>query len=221
MSFRAGRQTPGLRLIRFAFWVLYNPLAWTYDAVSWLMSAGRWRAWQRVVLPEVHGTRVLELASGTGDLLLDLAAHGSRALVGLDLSPTMVRIAQRKLRRAGIQVPLLRGRAQQLPVASASIDTVVSTFPSEFAFAPHTLSEIARVLAPEGRAIIVVLAHLLPDTLWERLLEWLYRITGQRAPLPPLDAQLAALGLERCMVWRSSGRSKVLLAVLQHADSGA
>ena len=220
MSFRAGRQTPGLRLIRFAFWVLYNPLAWTYDAVSWLMSAGRWRAWQRVVLPEVHGARVLELATGTGDLLLDLAAQGSRALVGLDLSPTMVRIAQRKLRRAGVQVPLLRGRAQQLPVVSASIDTVVSTFPSEFAFAPQTLSEIARVLAPEGRAIFVVLAHLLPDTLWERLLEWLYRITGQRAPLPPLDAQLAALGLERRMVWRSSGRSKVLLAVLRHADSG-
>ena len=221
MSSRAGKQTPGLRLIRFAFWVLYNPLAWMYDGVSWLMSAGQWRAWQRIALVEVQGERVLELAFGTGDLLLDLAARRRRGLIGLDLSPTMARIAQHKLRREGIQVPLVRARAQQLPFASASLDTVVSTFPSEFIYAPETLSEIARVLALEGRAVIVVLAHLLPDTLWERLLEWLYRITGQRAPLSPLDAQLAALNLERRMVWRSAGRSKVLLAVLRHADCAA
>ena len=218
MSSPAGRQTLGLRLIRFAFWVLYNPLAWTYDVVSWLVSAGRWRAWQRVVLPEVDGERVLELAFGTGDLLLDVAAREQDALIGIDLSPAMGRVAQRKLRRAGVHIPLVRGRAQQLPFARASFDTIISTFPSDFVFSAETLSEIARLLSPQGKALIVVLAHLLPDTIWERLLEWLYQITGQRAPLPALDDRLAALGLERRMVWRTVERSKVLLVVLCHTQ---
>ncbi|MBN1642743.1 MAG: methyltransferase domain-containing protein [Anaerolineae bacterium] len=218
MSSPGARLTPWLRLIRAAFWVLYNPLAWAYDGVSWLVSAGRWRAWQRVALAHVCGERVLELAFGTGDLLLDLAASGQRGLVGLDLSPNMARIAQRKLRRAGFQVPLVRGRAQQLPFTGASLDTVLSTFPAEFAFAPATLSEIARVLAPEGRAVVVGMAQFVPDTLWEWILEWLYRVTGQRAPLSEieaeLDVQLGALGLERRVEWRCEGRSHVLLFVL-------
>jgi ubiquinone/menaquinone biosynthesis C-methylase UbiE len=218
MSSRAASRGPWLRLIRAAFWLLYNPFAWTYDGVSWLMSAGRWRAWQRAVLPEVRGSRVLELASGTGDLLLDLAGQNP---VGLDLSPHMVRIAQRKLRRAGVHAPLVRARAQQLPFAGASFDTVLSTFPTEFAYAPQTLSEIARVLAPGGRAATVLLAHLFPDTLWERILEWLYRITGQRAPLPPLDAQIAALGLAQRTTWRLAGRAKVLVIVLERRPKQA
>jgi hypothetical protein len=114
---------------------------------------------------------------------------------------------------------LVRGRAQHLPFADASFDTVLSTFPAEFAFARQTLSEVARVMAPRGSAVFLVMAQFVPDTLWEWILEWLYRITGQRAPLPPLDAHLEALGLECRTLWQRVGRTKVLLAVLERGAS--
>jgi ubiquinone/menaquinone biosynthesis C-methylase UbiE len=203
-----------MRLVRSAFWVLYNPMAWTYDWVSKVVSLGHWRGWQRTALPELCGKQVLELAFGTGDMLLDLHAAQYR-VIGLDLSPTMVRIAQQKLSYHGVHVPLARGRTQQLPFADASFDSVLSTFPAEFIAAPDTLREIARILRPGGRAVVVVLAQLLPNGLWARFLEWLYAITGQRGPLPDLQPELKALGLHYQTMWKAADGGSVLLAVLE------
>lgn len=204
---------PWLRFIRFAFWVLYNPLAWTYDWVSRLVSLGRWHDWQRAALPQVRGPRVLELAFGTGEVLPELYVSGYQA-TGLDLSPHMARIARQKLRARGMPVPLVRGRAQQLPFADGAFDTVLSTFPSDFMIAPETLSQIARVLRPGGRAVIVPMARLIPDSLWKRFLEWLYRITAQRGPLPDLRPELAALGLNYEARWVACDGTAVLILLL-------
>ena len=205
-----------MRLIRFAFWALYNPLAWTYDWVSRAVSLGHWRDWQRAALPELRGTRILELAFGTGDMLLDLSAMHYRA-VGLDLSPHMVRIAGQKLHRRGTPVPLVRGRTERLPFADASFESVLSTFPSEFIVDPDTLREISRVLCPGGRAVIVAMAQLTFErwNVWAQFLEWLYRITGQRGPLPDLGPQLAALDLQYLPMWKATANGSVLLVVLE------
>jgi ubiquinone/menaquinone biosynthesis C-methylase UbiE len=178
---------------------------------------GQWRAWQRTALSEVRGERVLELAFGTGDLLLDLQAMGGLQTLGLDLSPQMVQVARRKLRRHGVWVPLLRGRAQQLPLAGASIDTIVSTFPAPFILSEQTLEEMARVLKRDGRAVIVAMATLGARSPWDRFLEWAYRVTGQRGPLPDLGPRLAAAGLRYRMAWRAVNGDRVLLVLLERA----
>ena len=206
--------TAWIKLVRIAFWVLYNPMAWTYDWVSRAVSLGHWRDWQRTALPELRGERVLELAFGTGDMLCDLQASQHWA-VGLDLSAQMVRIARQKLSCGNVCVPLVQGRTQQLPFAGASFDSVVSTFPAEFIAAPDTVGEIARVLRPGGRAVVVVLAQLLPSGLWARFLELLYRITGQRGPLPDLQPGLEALGLQYQTMWKTANGGSVLLVVLE------
>jgi ubiquinone/menaquinone biosynthesis C-methylase UbiE len=210
---QAGFYPAWFRLLRFAFWVLYNPLAWTYDWVSWIVSLGKWHDWQRTALPELHGERVLDLAFGTGNTLLDLAAGPYRP-VGLDLSPAMVRIAQQKLDRAGLSAPLVRGRAQRLPFADASFDSILCTFPTDFVVHPDTLSEIVRVLRPGGRLVVVAMCRLNGRDPWSRLLGWLYRITGQRAPLPDLDSLLKPLGLEYQTAWRAVGNTSVLLVII-------
>lgn len=208
------------RLIRSAFWVLYNPLAWAYDRVSRIVSLGRWRDWQRAGLLELRGKQVLELASGTGDMLLDLYA-GQYCPVGLDLSWQMVRIAQQKIDRQRASVPLVRGRSQQLPFVDASFDAVLSTFPTEFIIAPDTLREIARVLRPSGRAVVVVMAQFLPDGPWTWFLEELYRITGQRDALPDLRPHVEALGLAYRTMWRTVDGASVLLVVLEKQVDGS
>jgi len=199
-------------LVRWGFHLLYNQFAWTYDAVSWLVSLGNWRRWQRAVIPHLRGERVLDLACGTGNLLIDLAEAGYRPC-GLDLSPYMVRITRRKLRRRGLGVPLCRGRAQALPFAGGVFDAVVATFPAGFILHPATLREVTRVLRPGGRAVVVAEARLERRGPLSRFIEWLYTITGQRGPWPDVDDLLGEASLVRVVEESREGRSVVRVIV--------
>ncbi len=174
-------QTIWTKLILFAFHRLYNELAWTYDVVSWVVSLGDWRAWQRAVLPYLHEGRVLEIAHGPGHLLVDLHAAASQT-IGLDLSPAMGRLARKNMRRAGVNIPLARGRVQGLPFAAASFDNVISTFPAEFVAEMATLQEVERVLRPRGQFLIVPEGHLTGRGLLFWLVELLWRATLRGKP---------------------------------------
>lgn len=209
-------------LIRFGFRLLYNELAWTYDGVSRAVSLGRWREWQRVSIPFLSASPhhlILELAHGTGNLQMDLAAAGLRS-IGMDLSPYMGRIAWRKLSRAGWQPHLVRASALHLPFPNACFDAIVSTFPTEFIIHPRTLAEVHRVLKEGGRFVVVVNAVLTLGSPLAHLLEWLYRATGQRGPWPgdPLAA-LHTAGFEAQFVTHDLPGSSVTALVATKARS--
>ena len=184
------------RLALGAFDLLYRNAA-LYWLASTIPFAGQWRVWQRLVLPRLRGHAVLEVGCGTGWLLADMLTAGY-ACQAIDASPQMVAAAQRTLRRrhlahdgATVQV----ARAQQLPFADASFDMVVSTFPAPYIADPATQREIARVLRPGGRLIIVEGAHLLPKNplLWVFVRVQMV-VYGRAAVEGPAEAtQLAAL----------------------------
>ena len=173
------------RFWRFAFRLLYNELAFTYDLVSRAVSLGQWRCWQRTVLshlsPPESGT-VLEFAHGSGDLQLDLNRAGYET-VALDRSPMMGRIARRKLLRANLPARLLGADAVKLPLKSASFAAIVCTFPTAFIFQAEVLAEMARVLQPAGSAVIVLTGQLHGGGPVRALIRLLYRLTGQRPDL--------------------------------------
>lgn len=162
-----------------AFDLLYQPLAWAYDAVSYGVSRGRWQAWGEAALDFLPGPRVLELGHGPGHLLATLAA-GDGWAVGVDLSPQMGRLAQRRLAGGGRPARLVRGRGQALPLAAGAFDGVVAAFPAPYLLEPDTLRAIRRVLRPGGRLVIVPEAALTGADPLTRLVEWLLAITGQR-----------------------------------------
>jgi ubiquinone/menaquinone biosynthesis C-methylase UbiE len=170
------------RLVRFGFRLLYNEMAFTYDVVSWTVSLGAWRCWQRAALdylPLPTDGRILEIAHGTGNLQLDLHAAGY-TVTGYDLSPAMGRITQNKLAKQNYPAQLTQGKAQELPFADETFAAVLTTFPTEFIIQAETLRDVYRVLQPNGRFVIVVNGMLTGGGVAQGFLEWLYRITGQR-----------------------------------------
>lgn len=170
------------KLVRFGFRLLYNEFAFTYDWVSWIVSLGQWRNWQRAslnFLPDPAMGTILELAHGTGNLQIDLQNAGYRT-IAFDLSPYMGRIARKKIISNQQRPNFVRGNAQSLPFSDASFTNVVSTFPTDFIVQPETLRAVYRVLQEDGKLIIVLNGVLTGGGIVRKFLEWLYRITGQR-----------------------------------------
>lgn len=202
-------------LLRFAFRLLYQELAWVYDVVSWVVSLGEWRRWQRAALPYVQGERVLELGHGPGHMLRALQTAVSFP-VGLDMSPQMGRLAQKRT----VAVPLVRGQAQALPFATGSFDTVLATFPTEYIIAPETVTAVARVLAQNGRFLIVPTGQLTGNSPLHRFIAWLFRVTGQHTEptlhqWEPYLASFRAAGFQVALNQVTFPRSVATLVVCQ------
>lgn len=176
-------------MIQTLFTLLYNQFAWSYDVVSHIVSRGQWREWQQAALPYLTGPRVLEIGHGPGHMLITLVSQGYDA-VGLDLSPSMGRLALRKLVNRQEFSRLVCGRAESPPFAAERFDGVLATFPAPFITMPETVNAIHRILRPGGRLVIVPEARLTGNDPYTRGLEWLYRITGQRqnGSVSPLDS---------------------------------
>jgi len=156
-------------------------LAWTYDAIAYLVSVGQWNHWVLSAQETLTADPVLEIGHGPGHLLVKL---GPRA-TGLDPSRQMSRLAQRRLRRSGIKPRLVRARSQALPFRSASFGSLVSTFPAEYILEPRSIEEAWRVLRAGARLVIVAMAELRGRGALDRMANWLFRVTGQAGELPP------------------------------------
>lgn len=127
----------------------------------------RVRALGRLLAPRPE-EQVLEVGCGPGDVLLSLPP--CRRL-GLDISSTLLARARQRL---GPGVPLVRGDAERLPFAAASLAGVVCSEVLEHTLAPErVLRELARVLRPGGRAVVSI-----PEEALINRLKGLVRATG-------------------------------------------
>jgi ubiquinone/menaquinone biosynthesis C-methylase UbiE len=202
------------RILNSGFHALYHKLAWTYDLVAWVVSLGQWQRWVETALPHIVGEQILELGHGPGHLLIALAERRLQP-VGLDPSPQMTRIALRRLRYAGLEETLVQGRAQTMPFPANSFDSVVATFPTSFIWEAETLREVARILRPGGRMVVVLGARLSGRDPLSRFIEWLYFITGQRETLEGArwTTPFAAAGLQVRRMQVKMKRSQVFLVI--------
>jgi SAM-dependent methyltransferase len=126
------------------------------------VSGGHWREWQQAALEHVLGNRVLEIGCGPGHLLRDLVQAGYHAF-GVDLSPEMWTRAHHEVARAGQPHAVLAADACALPFVGRSFDTIVATFPTPVVRNPRLWDEVARVLRPAGRFVVVLGARRRAD----------------------------------------------------------
>jgi demethylmenaquinone methyltransferase/2-methoxy-6-polyprenyl-1,4-benzoquinol methylase len=119
--------------------------------------------------------RVVDVASGTAGVALQLARRTGADVTGVDLTEGMLREGQRKVAGSGLsgRIHLALGRGEQLPFPDAAFDALTFTYLLRYVDNPHaTLRELARVVRPGG--VIANLEFLAPpNPLW-RAPWWLY-----------------------------------------------
>jgi len=134
---------------------LFDGLPARYDRLAELLSLrqnGQWRAEMVGHVIPADGV-ILDVASGTAGVALQLAARSRARVVGVDLTEQMLRQGRRRVAAAGQRdrITLLAGRAEQLPFPDGSVDALTFTYLLRYVRDPQaTLAELARVLKPGG-----------------------------------------------------------------------
>lgn len=114
--------------------------------------------------------RVADIGTGTAEIALLLAELG-HDVTGYDIAPGMLQKARSKADAAGIAVRFVRGDAYDLPLADGSVDVVINRMVFWTLYdPPRALREWRRVLAPDGRIVVIDALHFAtPTTLLQRV----------------------------------------------------
>ena len=130
----------------------YTRFARTYDLLVKYLPV--WRRWLEHALPHIEGSRVLEISFGTGYLLTQYANRFQ--VYGIDYNAAMTKTAKANLSQKGLKAELEQADVNFLPFKERSFDTIVNTMAySGYADGKQALTEMGRVLKPNGKLIII------------------------------------------------------------------
>lgn len=165
----------------------YKDIYQTYDRVNRIFTFGRDRTWRKKAAAEClafEPTKVLDLCTGTGDFVLELAAMSEKdvTFTGYDFSPAMLDLARKKCKElsAGSQlaaIEFIEGEVAHMPFEEGRFDAIGITFGIrnlvyKNSQASRHLSEMKRVLRPGG--ILVILESSRPANFLWRIFNSLY-----------------------------------------------
>ena len=172
---------------------MFDNIAPTYDRLNHIMSLNIDRIWRRRVMRIIRRAkpqRIMDVATGTGDLAIAMARKVNEAhILGVDLSEEMLSEARKKIKRLELEkrISLEKGDAENLTmVASKSVAAATVAFGvRNFENIERGLSEIYRTLRPGGK--LVVLEFSMPKN---RLVRWVYRQYAHRL-LPRIGGMIS------------------------------
>ena len=134
---------------------LFGPLPARYDRLAEVLSFGQNGRWRSAMVDRVlpAGGVILDVASGTAGVALQLQARSGVQVVGVDLTEEMLAEGRRRVAAAGLahRIGLVAGRAEQLPFPDGHFDALTFTYLLRYVQDPQaTLAELARVVRPGG-----------------------------------------------------------------------
>ena len=157
---------------------LFAGLPRRYDLLAELLSFGQNRRWRRAMVDHAIAggpARILDVASGTAGVALQLAHRAPTQVIGIDLSEPMLQRAASKIAHAHLtdRIDLVVGTAVRLPFRDATFDALTFTYLLRYVDdAAGTLAELARVVKPGG--VIANLEFYVPPNRFWRMWWWLY-----------------------------------------------
>jgi demethylmenaquinone methyltransferase/2-methoxy-6-polyprenyl-1,4-benzoquinol methylase len=155
---------------------LFALLAAGYDRYARLLSFGQDPRWRSFLVSRVEagvGDTVLDVATGTAAVAIELVRRTGCRVVGIDQSPEMLVAGRRRVGEAGLadRIELREARAEELPFEDAQFDALTFTYLLRYVDDPGaTMKELARVVKPGGGVAMLdfhVPANALARGSWE------------------------------------------------------
>jgi len=140
---------------------MFDRIAPRYDLLNRLLSFGIDRMWRKNVVKLLKGLQapmILDVATGTGDLAIEICKIDPVEVYGVDLSPQMLEFAQKKIqqKRLHMTITLKEADSENLPFESNFFDAVTVAFGvRNFENLRKGLAEMQRVLRPGGKLIVL------------------------------------------------------------------
>ncbi|TFG76927.1 MAG: bifunctional demethylmenaquinone methyltransferase/2-methoxy-6-polyprenyl-1,4-benzoquinol methylase UbiE [Flavobacteriales bacterium] len=140
---------------------MFDTISKEYDGLNRVISFGidiKWRKRGVAILKQKKPLTILDIATGTGDLALNLVQTGAQKIIGLDISPGMLAVGQKKVdeKKMGQIVEMVVGDSENIEYEDGSFDAVTVAFGvRNFESLEKGLEEIYRVLRRSGTLVIL------------------------------------------------------------------
>lgn len=140
---------------------MFDTISGDYDGLNRVISFGIDIKWRKKVVKIIKSTNpdtVLDIATGTGDLAINLAETNATKIIGLDISSGMLEIGKEKVKKKNLEskIDMILGDSENLPFEDNSFDAVTVAFGvRNFETLENGLKEIYRVLKPSGTFVIL------------------------------------------------------------------
>ena len=140
---------------------MFDKVSSNYDFLNRIMTFGidiSWRKHVVALVKEGNAKKVMDIATGTGDLAILLAKSDIDDVTGLDISPGMLEIGKQKVNAEGLdnKIDMIIGDSEELPFEDGTFDAITVAFGvRNFENLELGLQEIRRVLKPKGALIVL------------------------------------------------------------------
>lgn len=140
---------------------MFDAISKNYDGLNRVISLGIDVTWRKKVVEIVgknNPKQILDIATGTGDLALMMAALDPEKIIGLDISKGMLAIGKQKIAKVNLsdKIEMVVGDSEEMPFDDNRFDAITVSFGvRNFANLDKGIKEIARVLKPTGVLVIL------------------------------------------------------------------
>lgn len=140
---------------------MFDNISKNYDGLNRVISFGidiKWRKRVVAILKNKKPKTILDIATGTGDLAINMIETGATKIVGLDISPGMLEVGKTKVAAKELHktIEMVVGDSENLPFEENSFDAVTVAFGvRNFETLEKGLAEIYRVLKPTGTFVVL------------------------------------------------------------------
>ena len=140
---------------------MFNAISNNYDNLNRVISFGidiKWRKRVVTLLKKKKPNTILDIATGTGDLAINMVQTGADKIVGLDISPGMLEVGKNKILDKKLEntIEMILGDSENLPFSENYFDAVTVAFGvRNFETLEKGLTEIYRVLKPNGTFVVL------------------------------------------------------------------
>ena len=140
---------------------MFDKISGNYDDLNRVISFGidvKWRKKVVKIVEEKQPRSILDIATGTGDLAINMVNTGASEIVGLDISEGMLAVGRKKIsaRNLDSKIKMVQADSEALPFEDNSFDAITVAFGvRNFENLEKGLSEILRVLTPGGVFVIL------------------------------------------------------------------